>query len=154
MATTHTTWSAPTGNQATLISTGLDDLVNGNLILSAAYDNSTALDLYADFECDLCYATGPPAAGVKVGELYLLPSVDGTNYPEGSATITPQQALLIGAVESRNSSTTALERLSVPGVPIPPGKFKVAFKNTSAVTLKSSATAKAVQMRPYQMQNA
>lgn len=148
--TTAITWYAPTAVQ-TLLSAGLDDLVTNGLALSSAYNNASALDLVADFELVICYASGPPAAGTKVAELYLLASVDATNYPEGSSSVTPQQGLLIGSFESRASSTSVVERLTLSGMPIPPLNFKVLLKNTSAVTLKSSSVTKTLKMQPYQM---
>jgi hypothetical protein len=152
MATTHTTWATPT-SESSIITSGLDGLTNNSLALSADFDSSTNLDLYCDLSLELCYASAP-SAGTKVAEIYLLPSIDGTNYAEGSSSLTPQQALLVAALESRNPSTSAVERLAAPGIPLPPGHMKFAVKNVSGQTLKDNTVAKALKIRPYQLQNA
>ncbi len=158
---TNTRWAAPTAVQ-TLMQTALDSLANNTLVVSSetsgnmssgAYDNTSALDLYADFELAVCYATAP-SAGTKVAELYLLPSVDGTNFATVDGSNQPQKALLIATFESRNPSTSGVERLTVPGVSLPPGKFKLVLKNTSGQAFKDNSVTKTLRMRPYQLQNA
>ncbi len=158
---TNTKWAAPTAVQ-TLMQTALDSLANNALVVSSetsgnmssgAYDNSSALDLYADFELAVCYATAP-SAGTKVAELYLLPSADGTNFPSVDGSNQPQKALLIATFESRNPSTSAVERLTAPGISLPPGKFKFVVKNTSGQAFQSNSVTKTLRMRPYQLQNA
>ena len=157
---TNTKWAAPTAVQ-TLMQTALDGLANNTLVVSSetggnmtsgAYDNSSALDLYADFELAICYATAP-SAGTRIAELYLLPSADGTNYASLDGSNQPQKALLIAVFESRNPSTSAVERLLVPGVSLPPGKFKLVLKNTSGQAFKDNSVTKTLKMRPYQLQN-
>lgn len=158
---TNTKWASPTAVQ-TLMQTALDNLANNALVVSSetsgnmtggAYDNTSALDLYADFELAVCYAA-PPSAGIKVAELYLLPGIDGTNYTSVDGSSQPQKALLIATFESRNPSTSAVERLTVPGVSLPPGKFKLVVKNTSGQAFQSNSVTKTLRMRPYQLQNA
>lgn len=157
---TNTKWAAPTAVQ-TLMQTVLDSLANGTLVVSTetagnmtsgVYDNSAALDLYADFELAVCYGVAP-AAGTKVAELYLLPSADGTNFATVDASNQPQMALLVGTFESRKPSTSVLERLVIPGVSLPPGKFKLVLKNTSGQAYKDNSVTKTLKMRPYQLQN-
>jgi hypothetical protein len=143
-------WYVPTGVQ-TLLTTGLDSLTNGSFATSSAYDNSTALDLVADFQLAVCYGTAP-SAGVKVAELYLLPSVDGTNYAAQDGSGVPQKGLFVGAFESRAPSTSVVEYLVLPGVSVPPGLWKLALKNTSGQTYKDNGVSKSLKMRPYQTQ--
>ena len=84
----------------------------------------------------------------------MLPSVDGTNYASVDGSNQPQKALLIATFESRNPSTSAVERLTVPGVSLPPGKFKFVLKNTSGQSFKDNSVTKTLKMRAYQLQNA
>jgi hypothetical protein len=89
---TNTKWAAPTAVQ-TLMQTVLDSLANNTLVVSSetsgnmssgAYDNASALDLYADFELAVCYATAP-SAGTKVAELYLWPAGRRASLQAGAA---------------------------------------------------------------------
>jgi hypothetical protein len=154
---THNTWSLVSGVQTLFAATDLQSLANNTSVLSTpAYDNSLAgkLDLLADFLLAIQYATGPPTAGTKVADLYLLPSADGTNFPSaGGSPSIPQKALFIGTFETRAPSTTVLEYLAVPGVPLPPLKLKVLLVNTSGVALHASASM-FLKMQPYQEQSA
>lgn len=144
-------WTTPT--LTTLLTTGLDGLTNGSEAESSAYDNSSNLDMYADFVLAICYGTAP-AAGLKVAELYIEPTVDGTNYPSVTSGGLPQKALLIGALESVLPSTSVVEYLVLLGVPIPPGSFKILLSNTSGQTLKDNSVAKTLKMRAYKLQSA
>src|SRR5262249_51343149 len=116
-------WYVPTSLQ-TILTTGLDSLGNGSVTTSSAYDNSAALDMFADFVLAVCWGVAP-SAGAKAAEIYLLPAVDGTNYAQQDGSGNPQKALLIGALESRAPSTSVVEYLVLVGVPIPPGLWKV-----------------------------
>lgn len=147
---TNFKWAVPNGVQ-TLLTTGLDGLTNSSWTTSSAYNNTSNLDLYADFILAIAYGTAP-AAGTKVGELYLVPAVDGTNYATQDANGQPQLSLLIGTFESRLPSTSVLEYLVINGVSIPPLNMKFAFKNTSGQTLKDNSISKFLKMQPYQLQ--
>lgn len=158
---TNTKWAVPTAVQ-TLMQTVLDDLADGDLVVSdetsgnmasGVYDNTTALDLYADFDLAVAYGSAPDA-GTKVAELYLLPSVDGTDFAVVDVDNQPQKALLIATFESRNPSTTVVEHMIVPGISLPPGKFMFVLKNTGGEAFASSGVTKTLKMRPFQLQNA
>ena len=134
----------------TALSTDLNSLANGSRAISAGVANGTELDLYGDLELVVQYGTAP-SAGTKIAEVYLLPTVDGTNYPEGSASLTPQKALLVATFESRNPSTTAVERLVVPGIPLPPRAFKLLLVNTSGQAYAASGNT--LKIKRYKLQN-
>lgn len=138
------------GSISTQLSTGLNSLADAGRAISAAYDNTSGLDLFIDAELAIAYTSSAPSAGVKVAELYMLPSVDGTNYPEGGTSITPQGALLVATFESRNGSTSAVERLMATGIPIPPFNVKFLLVNTSGKTLHASLNT--LKTTPYKMQ--
>jgi hypothetical protein len=120
------------------LSTELNSLADAGRVVSAAIDNSSNLDLFMDLQLAVQYTSSAPAAGVVVAEVYLLPSIDGTNYAEGSTSVTPQQQLLVATLESRNGSTSAVEYLDSLGIPIPIGSFKLLLVNKSGKTYASS----------------
>lgn len=134
----------------TALSSGLDSLANGSRAISSAIANGTEKDLYGDLELSIKYGTAP-SAGTKVAEVYLLPTVDGTNYPEGSTSLTPQKALLIATFESRNPSTSTFEKLVIWGVTIPARGFKLLLVNTSGQSLASSGNT--LKIKRYKMDN-
>lgn len=142
-------WS--NGSLATALSTELDSLADAARAISGAIDNTANLHLYMDVELAVAYTSSAPAAGTKAGELYAIPTVDGTNYGEGGTSVTPQKALLIGIFESRNGSTSSVERLILPGIPMPPIQFKLLMVNTSGKTLKSSGNT--LKYAPYTIQS-
>jgi hypothetical protein len=135
------------------MTTELNSLANGAYaIASAAYDNTGNLDLFADFAAEFTYTTSTPAAGTKVAELYIVPSIDGTHFASIDASNVCQKALLVATFETRLPSTTVLEYLLAMGIPLPPRKFKTIIKNTSGQTL--GATGNLLVMGPFQIQNA
>lgn len=138
------------GSTATALSTELNSLTDTSRAISSAISQS-GLDLYCDLELAVAYTSSAPSAGVKVAEVYLVPSVDGTNYAEASSSLTPQKSLLAATFESRNGSTSTLEYLVATGIPLPPRDFKLLLVNTSGKTLKSSGNT--LKLRPYKLQN-
>lgn len=130
-----------------LTASNLASLANGARVISAAIDNGTNLALYCDVEVDLDYATAP-AAGAQI-ELYFVPSVDGTNYLDGSTTVDPPASCLVGIVDLQAVNT--VQRRGLRYVAMPPGLFKVLLKNTGGQAL--DATGSAVTLRPYNIQS-
>src|SRR4051812_19407209 len=79
------------GSQASLITTGMNSLANNALVAGAAWDNTQGQtgDGYTlcDVELVCTYGSAPTAnTGVSV---WLLSSQDGSNYEDGSASVTP-----------------------------------------------------------------
>ena len=150
----NTKWAVPNNpTGTTLLTTELNSLTTGSYALAgAAFDNTGNLDLYADFALVAKYTGSAPSAGTLVAQLYLLPSIDGIHYASVDGSNQPQGALLIAAFESRAASTSSLEYLMAPGIPLPPRKFKTVLLNSSGQTF--AATGNQVVMGPYQLQNA
>lgn len=117
----------------TLLSTGLNSLANGSRVVSNAIANGTDLYLYADFECSFASAVFPAGGYVS---LYILESLDGTNYEDGDASTTPTSQALLATVPFRNA--TAAQIHSVRGIVLPPASFKILLINNTGVTLASS----------------
>lgn len=133
------------GSATQIITTGLNSLADAARAISLAFDATGYM--YADFELKVEYTTSAPAAGTKMGELYMVSSVDGTNYCEGSTSLTPQRLQLVGAFESRNGATGTFEFLHVLGVALPARPAKWLFLNTSGKTLAASGNI--LTIRPF-----
>lgn len=136
----------------TLLSSGLNSLADGARAISGAIDNSTDLNLLLDLELAVAYTSTTPTAGNIVAEVYLVPTLDGTNYAEGSSSVTPQSALLVAALETRNPSASAVERLVAQGIPIPLGSFKLLIVNKAGRAFHASLNT--LKYRTYKYQSA
>lgn len=82
--------------------------------------NQTALDEFLTVEFDYSFATNPTAG--KTVEIYLLYSVDGTNFSEESAVE------LIGSF-SPDVDTSSHRRVIIKDYPLLPFAFKIHIKN-------------------------
>ena len=123
MATTFE-WVAPEAIQ-TALSTDLNGLANGSYsAVSVAINNES--DLYQFINLELYLASLTPVAGQSVG-VYLLPSVDATNYVDGGGAVAPPAETLI-AVFSLSTSAGAKWRAAV-NIPIPPLSFVLVIGN-------------------------
>ena len=115
--------------------------------ISAALDNSTDQDLFADLELAVDYVSAPTAGGVI--ELYVLPSVDGSVYPDGSATVLPQSSLYVGGFAVR--AVTTAQVMVLRGVALPPGLFKYVIQNTTSQAFPASGSV--LRHNCYQLQS-
>lgn len=134
----------------TLLSTELNALANGGRVLSDAHDNTSDLDIYADFELLVTYAVAP-TAGSKTCELYIVPTLDGSNYATASASVNPQRFLMVGVFETVNPSISTAERLILPQIVIPPRQFKILLRNLSGQAW--AATGNTLRMRKYKLES-
>ena len=116
--------------------------------ISAAFDNSSDLDLFADLELSVTFASSPVAGAVV--ELYLLPSIDGgTSYADGSASILPQSSLFVGGFAVR--AVTTAQKMILRGVALPPGFYKYLVQNTTSQAFP--ATGSTLEANNYQLQS-
>ena len=133
----------------TALSTELNTLTNDSWsALSAEIDNSTNGYMFADIEFDLSSIT-PTGADAAV-ELYLVPSIDDTQYPTytetGSADEQENNQYFVGSVTL--SLDAEIHIHTIRGIELPPGKFKFGIRNRSNVAL--GATGSTVKWRPWQ----
>lgn len=106
------------GSIATLLSTELNSLANNAMSAASAAYASGGGYLLAEVELLATFGTAPTAnTGVA---LWFLRAIDGTNYEDGSATVTPARAADV--VLPVRAVTTAQRTRRV--VLIPPGTFK------------------------------
>lgn len=119
--------------------------------LSDEIDNSTNLYVMYDFEIVLASAafTGTDSEI----ELYVVPSVDGTNYPNwtGNVTTDEQENQQYFAGSGTTSGATEAQRIAISRVVVPPGKSKVGLRSRANVTLAASGNT--VKYRPHSYQD-
>lgn len=141
--------SGYTATAVTSLSTDLNSLANNtNSAASAAHDNATEKALWHDLELVVTFGTAP-AANSPV-EVYLIPSVDGTNYADGGGTVTPAPNLLVGVFYVR--AVTTAQRVVIERVEVPPGLFKYVIRNVSGQA--TAATGNTLKYRPHEMSSA
>lgn len=135
-------WNAPS-SPVSLLTTDLNSLANNTLsAASAAVNNDTDLNIYADFE--LVLASLSPTAGAYVS-IYILEAIDGTNYPEATALRLKTTQLLL-TIPLDTTATTA-QRIAARNITLPPGKFKIVLDNQAGVALGASGNT--LKMLPY-----
>ncbi len=131
---------------ATALTTELNSLANGSTsALSAEIDNSTTKYLYADIELSLASLT-PTANGYVA--LYLVPTIDGTNYPlfdTGTSPGTANNNYFVGSFMTK--AAAAAQRIAMREIQLPAGKYKLAVYNGAGAALAASGNT--LSWRPY-----
>lgn len=110
-------------------------------------DNSTNKYMFVDLDIDLASAA---FSGIDSGvECYIIPSVDGTNYPNwsGNSTSDEQENNQYFVGFAQTSGATEANRMVLQNVPLPSGKYKWAFRNRSGVSLAASGNT--ISWRPH-----
>lgn len=121
----------------TVLSGGLDALANGaHSAASTAVDNANSANrfLLGDFELTVTFGTAPTAG--KTCDLYLLASVDGSNYPEGGGATAPAFGSYAASIPVRAVNTA--QRLTIVNVALPAGLFKVVLTNNTGQAMSAS----------------
>lgn len=123
------------GTPASALTTELNSLATATASAAGtAQDNSTNLDLYADFVLSVTFGVAPTANTTV--DLYLLPSIDGgTTYADAVVAATPAKSMLVGSFYCRNVATAQVMTLA--NVPIPE-KFKMMVVNNSGQAMAAS----------------
>lgn len=120
--------------------------------LSNEIDNST--NLYESVDLRFVIASASFITPADCGmEAYLIPTVDGTNYPTwtgNTATDTVHNgAFYVGYVPF--TGTTAAQACALRDIPLPNGKYKWAFRNRGNVALAASGNT--IYWRPQSHQS-
>lgn len=116
-------WATP-NTADTVATTALNSLAAGAYSgLLTEIDNASGLYLYGDLEvllgADLTCAAGAPYIGV-----FLVPTLDGSNYPNPpSGTGAVPTTYLVGSILANASAT--FRRGFLRGIILPPFKFKI-----------------------------
>lgn len=124
-------WSSLASAASFWTSTELNSLANNTLsAASAAYDNATNKNMFADFEIIL--GSWTPTTGGYIS-LYINPAPDGTNYTDVKRE--SSQSLL--GVWSLDTAAAA-RRLVLRGIQLPPYTVKFYIDNQSGASLNAS----------------
>lgn len=130
-------WSGYKAAEANRLTTELNSLASGSVsALSAEVDNSTNKYRFSDLHLVLASAA---FAGSPAIDVYLVPTVDGTNYPDFDTAASPSivnNNYYVGSITIK--PTTAAKRGVLRGVLLPPGKYKWALRNSTTVALAAS----------------
>lgn len=114
----------------------LNGLENESNKLSDVIDNTVNLYLFEDLELYLTdNGTHSPISGGVV-DIYLLASVDGTNFPDGDDAIDPGANAYVGSFVTRPVSTN--QRMVVRRIPLPPLKYKYLLINKTGMDFNST----------------
>ena len=142
-------WAITPANITTILTP--NSLTNGSMSsASSTYDNTGNLDLHCDIELVLAFGSAPAAGGIF--NLYLLESVDGTNFPSPSAadlrvmTTMMFLPIPIGVATSQRISASNPQG---GGLWLPPTKFQFMIDNQCSVS--TSASGNTVKLLPYSM---
>lgn len=123
-------WNTPDG-ATTILSTELNGLANNTLTASSStYNNSANLNLY----CDAEISVGPfsPASGGYF-TVYILPSLDGTNFPKSIGSVLRNQPYHAWFTVALDTTASESQRNVVRNLLLPPEAVKFALDNQSGV---------------------
>lgn len=142
-------WGAVATADIAVPSANLNALASGtaaaNYVLGAAINNipATLGALYGDFELNLSSAV-TAGAGAPFLAVYIIPSLDGTNYAttNGGTTAGPTSPNYLAGVILVPAST-AVKVLQLRGIILPPSNFKVMINSQLGVALPSTNTSTA-----------
>lgn len=121
--------------------------------LSDEVDNTTNLYAFADLDLVLGSAAFTGAdSGIEV---YIVPTVDGTNYPDWTGNSTsdaPEQGHYFAAFLPLKAATAAKRVVSSSGdaIELPQGKFKFGIRSRANVTLAASGNTLYFRPKSYQ----
>ena len=126
-------WNTPTSRTTGIAA---ESIANAAGFVGSAIDNATNLDDTLDLQITINCASAPVANTVLY--VYLLLSLDGTNYENGSTSLQPVK-VPIAAIPAR--AVTGAQVVSVAGIPIPPQPFKIACWNALGQTSTTTVLA-------------
>lgn len=121
--------------------------------LSDEVDNTT--NLYAFADLDLVLGSAAFTGSDSGIEVYIVPTVDGTNYPDWSGNSTsdaPQQTHYFAAFLPLTAATAARRVVSASqwSIELPQGKFKFGIRSRANVTLAASGNTLYYRPKSYQ----
>jgi len=135
----------------TIMTTELNSLADGsNAITGTAISNNATdeLDMYADFELLVATQGSARDAQARV-EMYVLITLDGTNYTYGGASLDPPANAFVGSF--LYDAATNARYGHIRGVPLPPRDFHILLINETGQALASSGNI--LKMSRYNLQS-
>lgn len=132
-----------------VLTTELNSLASAANKLSAAFSNDATGELYpyADFEFYVAAQGSARSAGARI-DLYILPTMDGTNYSYGDDSTDASPTTYVGSF-LLDAATTA-RYVYLTGILLPPADFKVLIDNQTGQAFASSGNT--LKMRRYYTQ--
>lgn len=118
------------------LTTELNSLANAAQVIGAAIDNAAGLNMYMDVEVYVAVQGGARSAGAYIA-VYMVTSIDGTNYGYGDATDDPPASALVCTLPI-DAATTARYLTSKPFL-IPPSKVKLVIENNTGQAFKADS---------------
>lgn len=121
--------------------------------LSDEIDNTT--NLYAAADIELVLGSAAFTGTDSSVEVYIVPTLDGTNYPDWTGNTTsdaPEQVHYYCTLLPIKASTSA-KRVVSPSddnIPYPQGKFKLGLRSRANVTLAGSGNTISLRPKSYQ----
>ena len=127
-------WNTPTPRTTGIAAQSIPNAEG--FVSSSIIDNSSNLDDTMDLQITINCASAPVANTVLY--VYLLFSIDGTNYEDGSTSLQPVK-VPIASIPAR--AVTGAQGVSVAGIPIPPQPVKIACWNALGQTSTTTVLA-------------
>lgn len=119
-------WEAAPNSRGNVLSTELNALASGSRTAAGgAIDNSANLDKYGYLELNVDFVSAPSAGAYCV--VYMLMSLDGTNYADGSGSVDPGADAMCITIPILAS--TAAQNKQVGPISLPPSKVKFILEN-------------------------
>lgn len=138
------------GTVENTLTTELNSLADDSNIISGEISNDSSGYLFDDVEWSHAALGYTPSAGAVV-ELYIVQrQLGGSGYEDGSTSIDPPAANLVGVFNIRASTAAQVHILRQ--IPIPPDRFKYLVINKTGGTLASSGNT--LKRKPYRYQTA
>lgn len=136
------------GSSSLLLSTELDSLANNsNALASSAVILTSAGFLDGEAELVFQFPTSPTANTALL--VWLLREIDGTNYEDGGASVTPTRN---PDIKFTVRAVTTTQRIIIPVYDIPPGPIKALLRNSgTGQALASSGNT--LTIRPFTPSN-
>lgn len=140
-------WGSP-NSEETAIDTGLNSLADNGRAVSGTISNDGSGERYVYMTVEVSLAAQGSArdTGAFV-EIYVLPSLDGSNFTYGSSSLDPPYSSHVGNVLFDDSTSARVSHL--PPILIPPFDFQILVKNQTGQAFAASGST--VTIRRYNL---
>jgi hypothetical protein len=120
----------------TYLTTELNSLANNARVIGAAIDNSTDKHRFMDVELFVNTQGSARSSGAYVA-LYLIPSIDDSNYTMGDASTSPPANTLVATMPLDAATNSRYQSALL--IPIPPHDFKILIENKTGQSYNAAS---------------